>query len=176
MAIKVKAVERLLKFDKESEGMFRYVMSPVLYTRLSEDKVIEEASLRCGMPKAAVRSTWYAIGEIIKSWATEGHSVDIPGLGTMKFSFRSRAVEKVEDVASGLIEFRKVVFNPSKDIKKSLNDTSISISCYDRNGDLVKRVISADEGDDPELNQDGTPVEIESGNENSGDEFQNSNE
>ena len=33
MALKVKAVERLLKFDKEKEGKYRYVLKPDLYTR-----------------------------------------------------------------------------------------------------------------------------------------------
>ena len=32
MALKVKAVERLLKFDKESAGKYRYVMKADLYT------------------------------------------------------------------------------------------------------------------------------------------------
>ncbi len=32
MALKVKAVERLLKFDKESAGKYRYVMKPEMYS------------------------------------------------------------------------------------------------------------------------------------------------
>ena len=32
MALKVKAVERVLKFDKEKEGKYRYVLKPDLYT------------------------------------------------------------------------------------------------------------------------------------------------
>ena len=34
MALKVKAVERLLKFDKESAGKYRYVMKPEMYSIL----------------------------------------------------------------------------------------------------------------------------------------------
>jgi len=33
MALKVKAVERLLKFDKESAGKYRYVMKARLLTK-----------------------------------------------------------------------------------------------------------------------------------------------
>ena len=40
MALRVKAVERLLKFDKESAGKYRYVMKPDLYTSLDQKKVI----------------------------------------------------------------------------------------------------------------------------------------
>ena len=45
MALRVKAVERLLKFDKESEGKYRYVMKPELYTSLNQQKVLREAAL-----------------------------------------------------------------------------------------------------------------------------------
>ena len=45
-----------------------------------------------------MQACWDAAGEVIKAWATEGHSVALPGLGTMRFGLRSKAVEKVEDV------------------------------------------------------------------------------
>ena len=48
MALKVKAVERLLKFDKESAGKYRYVMKPEMYSSLNQSKVIREAALRSG--------------------------------------------------------------------------------------------------------------------------------
>ena len=35
MAMKVKAVEKLLKFDKNSAGVYRYVMSPEMYSQNS---------------------------------------------------------------------------------------------------------------------------------------------
>ena len=51
MALKVKAVERLLKFTKEENdpGVYRYVMKPEMYSTLSQSKVIREAALRSGV-------------------------------------------------------------------------------------------------------------------------------
>ena len=47
MALKVKAVERLVKFNKEEDtDVYRYVMNPELYIALSLAKVIREAVLR----------------------------------------------------------------------------------------------------------------------------------
>ena len=45
MALKVTAVEKKIKFDKnpDNPGVWRYVMSPELYTPLSQAKVIKEA-------------------------------------------------------------------------------------------------------------------------------------
>ena len=152
MALKVKAVERLLKFDKEKEGKYRYVLKPDLYTSLSQAKVIKEAALRSGVSRGVMQACWDAAGEVIKAWATEGHSVALPGLGTMRFGLRSKAVEKVEDVKTGLIESRRIIFTPDVDLKDELKNTAVQITCYDRNGDEVKRVTSTDPGtvEDPE--------------------------
>ena len=157
MALKVKAVERLVKFKKDDPGQYRYVMQPELYTALAQDKVIKEAALRSGVSRGVMQACWDAAGEVIKAWATEGHSVALPGLGTMRFGLRAKSVEKVEDVKAGLITSRRIIFTPTTDLKDELADTAVQITCYDREGKEVKRVTSTDEGnvEDPE-NEGGT--------------------
>ena len=171
MALKVKAVERLLKFDKESAGKYRYVMKPELYTSLDQKKVIREAALRSGVSQGVMKACWDAAGEVIKAWTTEGHSVALPGLGTMRFGLRSKAVEKVEDVKSGLITSRRIIFTPNSDLKEELANTAIQITCYDRDGKEVKRVTSDDEGnvEDPE---NPNPNGNGNGNDNTGGDNQ----
>jgi len=156
MALKVKAVERLLKFDKESAGKYRYVMKADLYTSLTQAKVIKEAAMRSGVSQGVMKACWDAAGEVIKAWATEGHSVALPGLGSMRFGLRSKAVENVNDVKTSLITSRRIIFTPSVDLKDELADTAIQITCIDRNGNEVKRVTSTDDGvvEDPENNPD----------------------
>ena len=119
MALKVKAVEKKIKFDKnpDNPGVWRYVMSPELYTPLSQAKVIKEAALRSGVSRGVMQACWDAAGEVIKAWATEGHSVALPGLGTMRFGLRSKAVEDVNKVKAGLITTRRIIFTPSVDLK-----------------------------------------------------------
>ena len=151
MALKVKAVERLLKFDKESAGKYRYVMKPEMYSSLTQAKVIREAALRSGVSQGVMKACWDAAGEVIKAWATEGHSVALPGLGSMRFGLRSKAVENVNDVKTSLISSRRIIFTPSVDLKDELANTAIQITCYDRNGNEVKRVTSTSgEVEDPE--------------------------
>jgi len=146
MALKVKAVERLVKFDKNSAGTYRYVMAPELYTALNQKKVIREAALRSGVSQGVMQACWDAAGEVIKAWATEGHSVALPGLGTMRFGLRSKSVEKVEDVKTGLITSRRIIFTPNAELKEELAATAIQITCFDRTGKEVKRVTSTDDG------------------------------
>ena len=151
MALKVKAVERLLKFDKEKAGKYRYVMKAEMYSSLKQTKVIKEAALRSGVSQGVMKACWDAAGEVIKAWATEGHSVALPGLGTMRFGLRSKAVENVNEVKAGLITSRRIIFTPSVDLKDELADTAIQITCYDRDGKEVKRVTTtAGEVEDPE--------------------------
>ena len=161
MGMKVKAVEKLLKFNKNENdpGVWRYVMQPELYMALAQKKVIKEAALRSGVSQGVMQACWDAAGEVIKAWATEGHSVALPGLGTMRFGLRSKAVEKVEDVKSGLITSRRIIFTPNSDLKEELANTAIQITCFDRTGKEVKRVTSDDEGnvEDPESNPNVNP-------------------
>ncbi len=146
MTLKVKAVERLVKFSKTDAGTYRYVMAPELYSSLNQDKVIKEAALRSGVSKGVMQACWDAAGEVIKAWATEGHSVALPGLGTMRFGLRAKSVEDVNEVKSSLISSRRIIFTPTTDLKDELASTAVQITCYDRNGDEVKRVTSADAG------------------------------
>ena len=163
MALKVKAVERLLKFDKNDPGSYRYVLKPELYTSLDQKKVIREAALRSGVSQGVMKACWDAAGEVIKAWATEGHAVALPGLGSMRFGLRSKSVEKVEDVKTGLITSRRIIFTPSVDLKDELANTGILITCYDRNGDEVKRVTSTSgEVEDPDSGGSGTDSETDS--------------
>ena len=157
MALKVKAQEKLQKIGTYA-GKYRYIMMPELYTSLSQEKVIKEAALRSGVSKGIMQACWDAAGEVIKAWATEGHSVALPGLGTMRFGLRAKSVEKVEDVKAGLITSRRIIFTPNSELKDELASTTVQITCYDRDGKEVKRVTSTDSGDieDPESgNQNG---------------------
>ena len=149
--IKIKAVEQKLMVGPKA-GQYVYMLGAETYSSLVESKVIEEASLRSGIQKGALQAAFSAIGETIKAWATEGHSVPVPGLGTMRFSVNAKSVSDVNMVASSLITTRKIIFTPSTDVKKALKEAAISITCYDRNGNVVKRVNSSDSGgiEDPE--------------------------
>ena len=165
MALKVKAQEKLQKIGTHA-GKYRYVMMPEIYTSLSQDKVIKEAALRSGVSKGIMQACWDAAGEVIKAWATEGHSVALPGLGTMRFGLRAKSVASAEEVKAGLISTRRIIFTPTVDLKDELASTAIQITCYDRTGKEVKRVTSTDPGtvEDPENeNQNGSQNQNQGG-------------
>ncbi len=162
MAIKLKAKETLQRIG-DYKDQYRYVLSTEIYNRLSEEKVIKEAAIRSGMSRGVMQAAWDAAGEVIKTWATEGHSVAIPGLGTMRFGVRAKSVATAAEVATGLITTRRVIFTPNTEIKDELKDTSIQITCYDRNGNVVKQVTSDDSGSVEDDNTSGDSSQSGSG-------------
>ena len=127
MAIKVIAQRREVKLGK-NPGM-KFVMRPDLYIPIAEKQVFAEASTHSGISAGVIKAAWDAAGEVIRTWATEGHSVPLPGLGTMRFSVRSKAVAELEDV------------------KDELKNTAIQITCLDEDGNVLKRVTSGDSGE-----------------------------
>jgi len=150
MAIKLIAQRREVKLGKNPGKKF--VMRPDLYTPIQEKKVFSEASTHSGISAGVIKAAWDAAGEVIRTWATEGHSVPLPGLGTMRFGVRSKAVADLEDVKANLITTRRIIFTPNVDVKDELKNTAIQITCLDEEGNVLKRVTSADDGnvEDPE--------------------------
>ena len=145
MALKIKAKERKFKVGKYA-GDWRYVMQPELYSALSQDKVIREAALRSGVSEGVMKACWDAAGEVIKAWLPEGHSIPLPGLGSCRFGLSASSVDDVNKVKTSLIKTRRVIFTPAVELKEELKSTAVVITCYDRDGNEVKRVTSADDG------------------------------
>ena len=157
MAIKIIAQRREVKLGKNPGKKF--VMRPDLYVPIQEKKVFSEASTHSGISAGVIKAAWDAAGEVIRTWATEGHSIPLPGLGTMRFGVRSKAVADLEDVKTSLISVRRIIFTPNVDLKDELKNTSIQITCLDEDGNVLKRVTSDDSGD----------VEEDNGNDNGND-------
>ena len=167
MAIKVIAQLREVKIGKNPGKKF--VMRPDLYVPIAEKKVFQEAATHSGISAGVIKAAWDAAGEVIRTWATEGHSIPLPGLGTMRFGVRSKAVEKLEDVKANLISVRRIIFTPNVDVKDELKNTSIQITCLDEEGNVLKRVTSGDSGD-IEDNDPSTGSGTENGGNGSGTE------
>ena len=108
-------------------------------------------------------------------WATEGHSVPLPGLGTMRFGVRSKAVADLEDVKTSLITTRRIIFTPNVDVKDELKNTAIQITCLDEDGNVLKRVTSGDSGEieDSENGGSGSSDDNTNNSDNTGDNSQN---
>ena len=163
MAIKVIAQLRELKIGKNPGKKF--VMRPDLYSAIAEKKVFQEAATHSGISSGVIKAAWDAAGEVIRTWATEGHSVPLPGLGTMRFGVRSKAVDNLDDVKTGLITTRRIIFTPNAEVKDELKNTAIQITCLDEDGNVLKRVTSGDSGN---IEEDGGEHQSSENTDNGG--------
>jgi predicted histone-like DNA-binding protein len=173
--IQIKAKQQNVSFEKNVEKL-AFVLSAHLYNTLDASKVIEEAAKRSGISVGVIKAAWDAAGEVIRTWATEGHNVPLPGLGSMRFGVRSKSVQNVEDVKTSLISARRVIFTPSKEVKDELQATKIAITCYDKDGNIVKRVTSADTNDVEDNDNDNVNDNVNNGgngNDNVNDNVNN---
>ena len=171
MGMNIKARERLVRFDPKSEGEYRFIMQPEIYGAIDQQTVTTEVAQRSGLPEYSIASVLNALAEVMTKWATNGHSVPIPGLGSMRFGLRAQSVANVKDVGTSLIRSRRIIFTPSGELKRIFGSTSINITCYDRNGEVVKRVDSKDEGtveDEGDGTTTDTPSDTGSSSDNSG--------
>ena len=171
MAIKVIAQRREVKLGKNPGKKF--VMRPDLYIPIQEKKVFAEAATHSGISAGVIKAAWDAAGEVIRTWATEGHSIPLPGLGTMRFGVRSKAVADLEDVKTSLISVRRIIFTPNVELKDELKNTSIQITCLDEEGNVLKRVTSTDDAEvedneNPNVNPNPNPND-NTGGDNTGD-------
>jgi predicted histone-like DNA-binding protein len=170
MAIKVIAQRREVKLGK-NPGM-KFVMRPDLYIPIQEKKVFSEAATHSGISAGVIKAAWDAAGEVIRTWATEGHSIPLPGLGTMRFGVRSKAVAELEDVKTNLISVRRIIFTPNVELKDELKNTSIQITCLDEDGNVLKRVTSGDSGDIEDENGGGSNNDNTNNGDNNGGQNQ----
>ena len=86
----------------------------------------------------------------------------------MRFGVRSKAVEDLDEVKTGLITTRRIVFTPSVDVKDELKNTAIQITCLDEDGKVLKRVTSGDSGDVEDPEQPTTPSGGDGGDSQNG--------
>jgi predicted histone-like DNA-binding protein len=144
----------------------KFVMRPDLYIPIQEKKVFAEASTHSGISAGVIKAAWDAAGEVIRTWATEGHSIPLPGLGTMRFGVRSKAVAELEDVKTNLISVRRIIFTPNVELKDELKNTSIQITCLDEEGNVLKRVTSTDDAEVEDNENPGSSTDNQGGTDN----------
>ena len=138
MALKADSKQTKIKVGRH-KGEYMYVMKINHYNVINADKIIQYASDSSGIPKGVMRASWETLGDIITSWVLEGHIVEVPGLGNIRAEVRSKAQSNVEDVTTADIFRRKLILSLGKEIKNALNSASVSITCYDKDGNEVSK-------------------------------------
>lgn len=136
--LNIKSTQQAIKVG-EHKGEDMFVMKVEHYNMMDAKKIIDFASETYCIPRGMLLASWDAIGQVLKTWVLEGHIVEIPGLGNIRAEVRAKAQKEAKDVSVDDILRRKLLLTPTKAIKDGLNDTTLNITCYDKEGREVRR-------------------------------------
>lgn len=118
--IKLNHNKRLVKFvDKEL-----YIAQPNIYSTIKADDLMKRAQDNSSLTVGRFYRAMDAIVNEFKNFLMNGHSVEIPQLGTFRFSVRAKAVEDAKDADARQVTRRKIIFTPSKELRESLKQVN----------------------------------------------------
>lgn len=136
--LKINSKQQTIKVG-ERKGEEMFVMKVDHYGVYDAEHIIKYVSETQCIPRAQLRAAWEALGQAITTWTLEGHIVEIPGLGNIRAEVRAKAQKNACDVSTNDIVRRKLLLTPTKEIKNALNSTELAITCYDKEGRVVRR-------------------------------------
>lgn len=121
MSLRVKTERRSFGFDKTKTE--KYVATAQRGATVEFTKVVEQVSLRCGLPKATCRAVIDTMVEAASTWMLEGHGVSIGEMGYLKPAITCKASETK---GGEKITRKRVLFLPSKSFKAVIDSMKVT--------------------------------------------------
>ena len=98
-----------------------YLTSPVTYSKISTEMLVNYASENSGIPKAQMAAAFYAIAQQIEQFLFNGHSLELSNLGCFYISARAAAVTEKSEAGAGAVTRLCVKFRQSKKLRDMIN-------------------------------------------------------
>ena len=102
------------------DGSVKYYAQPELYSQISKQDIIEAAQRNTSIPRAYLDMAYDALINEVENFVMNGHSVQIPNLGTISCRIRGRGADTRKDYSTELISKVGFTFLPDPYIKKLL--------------------------------------------------------
>ena len=147
------------------------------YSNIPRDEILDAAQRNSNVPKSFLSTTLDAIEKEILNHVMNGHSIEIPNLGTIYPSVKSQALVRGEDYSDseelvsllpGTISKVKFKFRPSPKIKRLVNKQSIKLSTNVEPPTPIG--ITFDQGANY-MPEPGTTINLEVGEASNGNKF-----
>lgn len=100
----------------------------VTYSKISADDVLDRAAENSGINRGQLAASMHAILQTFRNFVCNGHSVELPELGTFRFSINAHAVEtdNADEAGADQVYRRKVIYHPSTKVKSDLEAINLS--------------------------------------------------
>ena len=123
--ITIKTNKRRLNLFEQGETDV-YVTSPVTYSKITADDLLEAAARNSGINDATIYAGMRAVVNEFENFLMNGHSVQVPLLGTYRLSLRGKAVATEEEAGANAIYRRGIIYTPTTRLKAKLNSINLS--------------------------------------------------
>lgn len=101
-------------------GSVKYYAQPELYSQISKQDIIEAAQRNTSIPRAYLDMAYDALINEVENFVMNGHSVQIPNLGTISCRIRGFGADSRAEYSTDLINKVGFTFLPDPYIKKLL--------------------------------------------------------
>ncbi|CEA16403.1 MAG: HU family DNA-binding protein [Fermentimonas caenicola] len=112
----------------EPDSKRKWYASPVKSGTINNYQLSKGIASKSSMTRGAVLNVIENMVDEIPRYLTEGYSVNLNNLGTLRLSLSSKGVSKPEDFKSENITNMRVVFTPSPEFKKTLQNIEFELS------------------------------------------------
>lgn len=102
------------------DGSVKYYGQPELYSQISKQDIIEAAQRNTSIPRAYLDMAYDALINEVENFVMNGHSVQIPNLGTISCRIRGEGANTRKEYSTELIKKVGFTFLPDPYIKKLL--------------------------------------------------------
>lgn len=97
-----------------------YVTRSVTLPRIDKDELLNRAAANSGIRRGVVYSAADAILNEFENFLLNGHSVELPLIGSFRFGVNAHASEEEIDAGASKVYRRKMLFVPNVALKRKL--------------------------------------------------------
>ena len=129
MSIKYRSVKFILNYRDEKPQVWK--AQKLTFPVITEDALIEYIANSAAIPKSTVKACALSIAEAIIYFCTNGHAVQVPGIGTFGLQFKTKTAKTEEDVTEENINRKYIRFWAKHDIRNLCNMDNINVEVKD---------------------------------------------
>lgn len=118
--LKYKIIERADPRDRAKPAKF--YATPVSRGRKSIEQISVDVAGSSSLSRGDIQNVILSLVDQIPKYLTDGQSVELGELGTLRIGFSSEGVEKESDFNTSKISDLKIYFTPSTRLKDALNN------------------------------------------------------
>ncbi len=117
MSVNYKLVQKKNPLKKEASA--KWYAIPNSARPLSQKAMTRAATENTSTAPTELESAMDLLAAFIPQQLQQGHTVNVPGLGTFRLSFKSEGVEKIDDFRpERMIKSPRIVFSPAKELRE----------------------------------------------------------